>query len=528
MFIEREHLADAAATQWHTIVIGAGPVGLVVAVSLARAGKKVLLLESGSKDHGDAKDLNETVLTGRPHGGALHGRARTIGGTSTLWGGQLTRFVPYDFSARQFMTDRHWPLRFDQVAPFYVDVAKLLGLDVRYLDDAAVLERLHTPEGGDAEGCEIFFTRWLREANLGRYFAKDLAGLESLSVVPECHVRQILAAPGGDLVRGVKAVSALGEEHEFAAQHVVLACGTIEISRLLLLSALRNPGVAWASNENIGRYFQDHLDLTIGKIELTDRTAFANTFENAIIEGFKYQPKVRMKDAVLRSLECLNLACTVRFDSAIAEDIQMLKQMVKSLLKGSRVDKPWQSLRRMASLGHVWFPLMWRYLRHRRILAIADRGISVIAHCEQRPVSDSQISLDGEKTDKFGDPLVQLNWVVDEVLQLRSLQLFMAQLTEFFSVRCNARFKPDPALLAGDPAALAAASDSYHQCGGACMAEAPSRGVVNTDCTVFGTANLHVAGAAVFPCSSFANPTFTAMALACRLVARMLRKESNA
>ena len=243
-----------------------------------------------------------------------------------------------------------------------------------------------------------------------------------------------------------------------------------------------------------------------------------------MIDGYKYQPKVRMKDAVLRSLECLNLACTVRFDSAIAEDIQMLKQMVKSLLKGSRVDKPWQSLKRMASLGHVWFPLMWRYVRHRRILAIADRGISVIAHCEQRPVGDSRISLDGEKTDKFGDPLARLHWVVDDALQLKSLQLFMAQLTEFFSARCNASFKPDPALEAGEPAALSAASDSYHQCGGACMADTPASGVVDTECTVFGTSNLYVAGAAVFPSSSFANPTFTAMALACRLVGRVLRE----
>ena len=524
MFIEREHLADAAAAQWHTLVVGAGPVGLVVAVSLARAGKKVLLLESGSKDHGDAKDLNETVMAGRPHGGALHGRARTIGGTSTLWGGQLTRFVPYDFAARPFMTDRNWPLRFEQVAPFYVDVAKLLGLDVRYLEDARVLESLRTPRGNDAEGCEIFFTRWLREANLGRYFATELAGLESLSVIPECHARQILARQGVAQVQGVKAITARGEELAFSAQHVVLACGTIEISRLLLLSALRDPSVPWAGNANVGRYFQDHLDLTIGKIELKDRNAFANTFENAVIDGYKYQPKVRMKDAVLRSLECLNLACTVRFDSAIAEDIQMLKQMVKSLLKGSRVDKPWQSLRRMASLGHVWFPLMWRYLRHRRILAIADRGISVIAHCEQRPVSDSQISLDGEKTDKFGDPLARLHWVVDEALQLKSLKLFMAQLTEFFNARCNASFKPDPALQAGEPSALAAATDSYHQCGGACMADTPSHGVVDPDCTVFGTSNLYVAGAAVFPCSSFANPTFTAMALACRLVARVLHE----
>jgi choline dehydrogenase-like flavoprotein len=46
-------------------------------------------------------------------------------------------------------------------------------------------------------------------------------------------------------------------------------------------------------------------------------------------------------------------------------------------------------------------------------------------------------------------------------------------------------------------------------------------GVVDPDCRVHGTANLHIASAAVFPSSSFANPTFTAMALALRLADRI-------
>ncbi len=49
------------------------------------------------------------------------------------------------------------------------------------------------------------------------------------------------------------------------------------------------------------------------------------------------------------------------------------------------------------------------------------------------------------------------------------------------------------------------------------MALTEAHGVVDADCKVFGTDNLYVAGAAVFPSASFANPTYTAMALAYRL-----------
>jgi choline dehydrogenase-like flavoprotein len=49
------------------------------------------------------------------------------------------------------------------------------------------------------------------------------------------------------------------------------------------------------------------------------------------------------------------------------------------------------------------------------------------------------------------------------------------------------------------------------------MAARSGDGVVDTDCLVFGTDNLYVAGSSVFPTGSCANPTFTIVALAHRL-----------
>jgi choline dehydrogenase-like flavoprotein len=524
--MNEEQAAAAASKEWDVIVVGAGAVGLIVSVSLARANRRVLLLESGSKDENDGKDLNEILVTGRPHLGALHGRARTVGGTTTLWGGQLTRFLPYDFDVREIMADCKWPLQYADIEPYYAEVAGMLDLDGRHLTDESVQSAVESGRTRNDSGCEIFFTRWLREANLARVFSADLEQSATLCVAPRWHATEILCRADASQVSGVRARSPAGASQDFLAGEVVLACGTIEISRLLLLTGKKRRDARWAQNPNIGLYFQDHLDLVIGRIELTDtkagKKAFSDVFENVVIDGRKYQPKVRMKTAVLRQLGCLNIACTVRFDSSIAEDIHLLKQFFKSLLRGSRIDKPWQSIKRMAGLGHVWFPLIWRYLRHRRILAIADRGISVIAHCEQRPLQASRIVLDPDKIDRFGDSLAQLHWVVDEPLQLKSLQLFIAQLTGFLRSICGAGFVADPRLSSGDPAVMADATDSYHQCGGSRMGLSEAEGVVDANCRVFGTANLHVAGAAVFPSSSFANPTYTAMALARRLSRSLL------
>lgn len=517
MYLKDEGLPAAAVTRWDVIVVGAGAVGLTLAVSLARAGKRVMMLESGTQDAADATDLNEVVMTGRPHAGALHGRARTIGGTTTLWGGQLARFLPYDFDDREIAPDSTWPIQFADVERYYGQVAAMLDLDVKYLTDSSVQSALKSKVFGDESTCELFFTRWLREPNLARHFAADLGGMDVLCVAPACHATQILGQSSGPRVAGVKAACAGGASFDFHADVVVLACGTIEISRLLLLTAKKSPDLEWAKNPNIGRYFQDHLDLVVGQIEMRDRRAFSDMFENAIIDGHKYQPKIRMRTSVLKKSGCLNIAGTAKFDSSIADDVALLKHFAKSLMRGATIEKPWQTVKRMAGLGRVWFPLVWRYLRHRRILAIADRGIRIIAHCEQLPVRDSRITLDEHRVDRFGDPLARLHWVIDERMQVKSLQFFVAQLKRFLRSECDADFEILPALSSGDASILSEATDSYHQCGGARMARNEDSGVVDENCRVFGTSNLYIAGAAVFPSASFANPTYTAMALARRL-----------
>jgi len=61
-----------------------------------------------------------------------------------------------------------------------------------------------------------------------------------------------------------------------------------------------------------------------------------------------------------------------------------------------------------------------------------------------------------------------------------------------------------------------------HQCGGMRMSNSEKNGVVDSNCKVWGTDNVWVAGAAVFPTSSHANSTLTALALAERIIQNSL------
>jgi choline dehydrogenase-like flavoprotein len=77
--------------------------------------------------------------------------------------------------------------------------------------------------------------------------------------------------------------------------------------------------------------------------------------------------------------------------------------------------------------------------------------------------------------------------------------------------------------LSGDPLSAGPPTVSFFHPAGVCrMADAPERGVVDRDCRVFGTENVYVVGASVFPTSGSGNPTLTIVALALRLADHLI------
>src|SRR3954447_24117357 len=80
-------------------VIGAGPVGISLALELAEHGRSVLLLESGgTRASADAQRLSDAeIANGKVHVPMDIAVQRSLGGASNLWGGRCVSFEPIDF-----------------------------------------------------------------------------------------------------------------------------------------------------------------------------------------------------------------------------------------------------------------------------------------------------------------------------------------------------------------------------------------------------------------------------------------------
>ena len=123
------------------VIVGAGASGSVYASVLAKAGKKVLLLESGPD--WELTDLISSEIWGRrikPAGAPILLEGKNpmayaaqggwgVGGAALHYFANFPRLLPTDFKVRsEHNRAQDWPIAYADVAPFYDKVAREIGV----------------------------------------------------------------------------------------------------------------------------------------------------------------------------------------------------------------------------------------------------------------------------------------------------------------------------------------------------------------------------------------------------------------
>src|SRR6516165_625881 len=113
---------DGLADISHDVcIVGAGPVGISLAVELSSLGCKVLLFESGRRKADPfIQELSKAdIVSPAVHEDMSVAVSRQLGETSNLWGGICLRLDPIDFVQRPGLVDAHWPITYEELLPFY-------------------------------------------------------------------------------------------------------------------------------------------------------------------------------------------------------------------------------------------------------------------------------------------------------------------------------------------------------------------------------------------------------------------------
>ncbi len=516
MLIDFQQLRDMPNLNPDVLIVGAGAVGLSMAVDLIHHGAKVVVLEAGSTnvEKSSQEFFEAAAWYGFPLEGLHVGRLRALGGTTNAWPGQLVPFDPIVFEHRPWVSEQPWPIDRDDLEPYYEKAFRLLGLH-RNQADKEVWQRLKVSSPKMGDDLDVFLTRWTPEPRFAALFRDEIEHNPKLHVIINAPVTGLSLAPDERTILDVMIRRNDGREYGIAARNVVLANGTIEITRLLSMRLANGFSAPWADNPWLGRGFTDHVDAYAGRVIPMDSVRFHDLFDNIMLDGLKYSPRIKLTGSAQRRLQLLGIAAGFLFNSRYKEELDRLKILVKAMLRGE-IDRRMLAIpARTLPVARIALPMAARFLLHRRSYNRADQGIQLRLSSEQVPLRESRLRLRPER-DALGMPLVDIDWMIDGA-ELETMAQFCEILFDYFHREHLAYIELNPKLMARDPAFLSEIDDGNHQMGMARMATSPTHGVVDADLRVFGSNNLYVAGAATFPTTGFENPTFTAIALGLRL-----------
>lgn len=516
MIIDLRQIASENPESGETLIIGSGAVGLTMAITLARAGRQVVVLEAGS--HGVetwSQDFFKNARWRERQLQGLHlGRYRALGGTTNFWGGQLLEFDPIVFERRAWVADAAWPVTHHELAPYYRQGYELLKVD-HHLSDEMIWRKMNVAPPDLGYELDLLFSTWVPEPNLAALFRSEIERNANLRLFVNAPVVALELDAQREHVIGAIVRTTDRGVRRFSGRRVVLANGTIEIARLLKLPTADGRPPPWNDNPWLGKGYMDHIDCLAGQVTPLDNARFHNLFDNAYIDGIKYAPKLSLSAPAQRERKLLGITGFFLSSSSFEEHIANARVLAHALLRGrfqwDLMPRPWE----LISTLRVAFPMIVRYLRDRRIYHPADRGIQLRLMSEQVSLPQSAIYL-SDRCDALGVPIVELDWHI-EGCEIETLATFAELISGQLEKHQLATVHLDPTLVARDRSLITQCNDYYHHMGMARMAKNSAEGVVDEDLKVFGTRNLYVAGAAVYPTTGFANPTFTAIALGLRL-----------
>jgi len=535
-------------------IVGAGPAGALVAHRLARAGHEVVVLDAGKRfDFEDRPERMDRALRAgdirvwdedperdafTSSGGVVYPlnarRAKGIGGSTLHWNGRADRLAPKDFEMEtRYGLAADWPIGYEDLGEYYAAAERELG--VAGADDnpfGSPREEPYPMEAFPPSYSDSLFAEACEELGIETHTISHARNSESYdgrspcigygTCSPVCpsgakysadvHVRKAESAgarvidravvrrlehdDGGDRVTAAVYRTPDGETHRQTARQFVLAAGAVENPRLLLLSRSESHPDGLANSSGVvGRYFMEKpIASVVGQVgEPTGQHRIG--FKT--LESYQfYEPETPTPGSFRLSFS--NLAGPSVVDLALRQR-EPLRDLQNALTT--------RSGSAAAELADETRPIEWGDDLLETIRERYGNYIRVTAEIEPLPDPENRVTLSGERTDEFGDPVPDISWSRGDHGERTAERAFevMERVVDHLDVEVK---WTERNLFWGGIG---------HNSGTTRMGSDPGTSVVDPDLRAHDLENLHVAGSSVFVTVGATAPTLTIAAVSLRL-----------
>ncbi len=505
------------------VIVGAGASGSVFASVLAKAGKKVVLLESGPD--WQLTDLISSDIWGRrvkPAGppfllegknpyGYVYQAGWGVGGAALHYFANFPRLMPNDFKVKStYGKGLDWPIDYADIAPFWDKVADDVGVSGdakgeeiwRPAGKPYPMPPMKTFPGGDvwkkgfeANGMRLIpaavginstefkgrpaciYDGWCHVGcpigALANPLVTYLADARKAGAEVRAHatVTRVLMNADGSKATGVEYYDAKKEKQVQEASVVVLAAWAAQNPRIMLTSAAGKHANGLANSSGLlGKYMIAHFASNVSAMFDRDLQPYMGTIAGQYFSYDRYD-KNSYKDKGAFGSTFIVAGAAQRY-SALGG------------VANARVD--------------LFGPQLADFMKR------ATTGYTRITMFgEEMPAIDNRVELASDK-DEFGMPLGKITHGFND----EAAALFNANFEQGLAIA--------KATDAKDVWANRGPMPTIHLMGGTIMGKNAGDSVTNSYGQTHEIANLWVAGPGIFPTSGAPNPTYTILALSLR------------
>lgn len=492
MFLASDALTDGGTLRADVCVIGAGAAGITLAREFLDTPFQVVLLEGGGPAADAGGDGIYKVVAGSPPALSVDpSRTCSFGGNTNHWAANCRPLDEADFEPRDWIPHSGWPIRRQQLLPYYERAQGVCGLgELRLYDVDACRANLRCqPIDVDPSTLSNRILQVCPIPSFAALYGRSLDAADNVRVVLRARAIRFRTSAATDRVQAVEIAGSDGRRSRVEANTFVLAAGGVENAALLLRSNDVSRGGLGNDCDRVGRFFMEHWYVDI---LLEDKPAHDLSFytQRESVDSTTVWGQLTLSDALMRTERVPGLSFwfppTPPQEAAPARvGIRRVLRRVKRRILGGR-SRPSQFLR--VQIEQVPDP------GNRISLRRADNGRRTALEYESDGRRNASLTL------RLGDD--------ERRAHVRSIERATAALG--MNGRGLAR-RMESKLDAGS------FDFFWHHTGTTRMHDDPAHGVVDRNCRVHGVSNLFVAGSSVFPTGGTAAPTLTIVALALRL-----------
>lgn len=518
-------------------LVGAGIIGLGLAVHLAALGYRVLLLETGGLEEDASLADNYSGRATGLHPAPQDYRRQRLGGTSHLWGGRCIPLETQDFEVRAHVPRSGWPVSADEISPFIQQAHHILDAGIaNYTRHGLAEPHAELWPGLALQAPDLIenIERYSLPTDVGHKYRAQLQASTNILVVLRARVVDLDLDVSSGHVTGAKVLMGSTTQAVYvSAPEFVLCGGGIETTRLMLCVRQRQP--TWARFDAVlGKYYGCHYDLITGELQIKQgRPRF---FFEKTTDGIYARRKLQFSSAYQAKHGLYNAAFRLHFqpyaNAAHGSAVLSLIYLLKSILPREHQDilnhgrdvlaqdkKLLNHLRNVAAdfpsiSGFAWEWLIKMKLAERRLpyTLIAPRSGSypLDFNSEQEPSVQNHITL-ATGRDSQNVPRVAIQWQLTRQ-DVESGRRNFVHLQNKINSSNHAHLRLDPHRL--ETQLSEARPIGGHHMGATRMGHSQRDSVVNRDLRVHGVLNLRIASASIFPTFGAANPTLSLLAIA--------------